>query len=157
MEQIDDLKKNGLSTEQALDYLVDTYNILLHGSRVNIENGIIRPNYEGEVFGADVASIAFISAIFSNRELVEPGLSYPYNIDEDNPLVLKIHGLHKNTIGKEGFIYLIEDKTGFVNDPKSSWQYIKTGSNVPFTEKIKVYREDFNYPIYDAIKGTQIQ
>ena len=157
MKEFGDLKLKGYSTEQALDFLIQNYNYLLHGSRVDIEGNFLTPNEDNDVFATDLGAIALLKSIISNKGLVFPGVCYPYHIDENNPLEVRIHGLHENTIGKEGFIYVIENTSGFENNPEGSWQYIKTGSEVPFIEKIKVYRADFTYPIYDAFKDELIE
>jgi len=151
------LKSNGYSNEYILDSLVESEGVLLHGSRVDISDNYIRPNNKGEVFATDLASIAILKAIVSNRGLIHPGLQYDWIINEENPLVLKIHGIREFTIGSVGFVYIIPDRNGFRNEPEGSWQYIKKGSRAHFSFKIEVSRDDFTYPIYDVTNRRKIQ
>ena len=156
-EVINKLKSRNYSAEYILNYLVKNYDVLLHGSRVDISDNYIRPNQKGDVFATDLASIAILKAIISNRGLIHPGLEYPYKISEKNPLILKIHGIQEYTIGSEGFVYIIPNKAEFRNYPEGSWQYVKKGTNVPYSLKIKVLRENFTYPIYDVTNDQWIQ
>lgn len=154
---IDGLKSKGDSWEYILNHIVAKHGFLLHGSRVDISDDFIRPNSKGNVFATDLGSIAILKAIFSNRGLKPPhGLEYSYYINEETPLVLKIHGIQEETIGNEGFIYIIPNKSGFINDPKDSWQYVKKRTNVPYSLKIKVPRKDFKYPIFDVTNNRWI-
>jgi len=120
---LDVFKSKGYSWEYILNHMLAKYGVLLHGSRVDISDDYIRPNYEGNVFATDLASI---------------------------------HGIQEYTIGSEGFIYIIPDRSGFRNEPEGSWQYVKKRTNVPYSLKIKVLREDFKYPIFDVTNNLWI-
>ena len=153
---LDGFKSKGYSWEYILNHILAKYGVLLHGSRVDISDDYIRPNIEGNVFAADLASIAILKAIFSNKGLINPGLQYGWFINEKKPLILKIHGIQEYTIGSEGFIYIIPNRNGFRNEPEGSWQYVKKRTNVPYSLKIKVLREDFKYPIFDVTNNRWI-
>lgn len=153
-----ELTQLGHTKEYILDYLVRNYDVLLHGSRVDIRDNYIRPNRKGEVFATNLACIAILKAIFSNIGLERPhGLQYPYHISEKNPLVLRIHGINNNTIGNNGFVYIITEKSGFKNTRAGSWEYVKYHENIPFSYKLEIVRNDFNYPVFDVTNNKWIQ
>lgn len=154
---ISQLKSAGYFVEDLLDHLTTRYNSLLHGSRVDIHDPSLMQNGEGEVFGTDLAGIALMRAIVSNRRLIRPGLVYPYFVNADHPLEVKIYGINEETIGENGFIYVINQREGFENTPKGSWQYLRTGMDVPIVAKIPVERADFTYPIFDMTRNVRIQ
>ena len=129
---------------------------LFHGSRVDIEDGFLIPNSRGEVFASNNYDIALMKAIVSNVDLKSPGLVYSYFIDEKNPLQLRIYGMHSNTIGEKGFIYVVPKTCFEINDPKGSWQYISK-NKVPILEKIEVSRADLTIPIFDEDNQKWIQ
>ena len=157
LEVIDRLRSRGFSWEDTLNYLVENYGVLLHGSRIDISEDYLGPNHEGDVFATNLASIAILKAITSNRGLIHPGFVYPYKISDKNPLILKIYGIQQYTIGSEGFVYIITNKAGFRNNPEGSWQYVKKGTNVQYSLKIKISRENFVYPIYDVTNDQWVQ
>lgn len=135
--------------EDILNSLASSQNLLFHGSRHDF-SGNIMPGKNGKIYATDKGHIAILKAILSNKGLKSPGLSYPLFDNNQNGFEVRIYGIQKNTIGKEGYVYLLNDKTGFENYPEGSWQYVnKTGKSAPFTEKIKVTLNDFIYPIYD--------
>ncbi|MFA5333317.1 MAG: hypothetical protein WC376_02375 [Candidatus Nanoarchaeia archaeon] len=128
---------------------------LLHGSRFNIQNNFLAPNNKKEVFATNNYEIALMKAIVSSNNLNYPGLVYPLFIDEKNPLELHIYGMNPDTIGKEGYIYVVSKKS-FKNEPKNSCQYVNKNKNVPIIEVIKVYKDDLKIPIFN-ITETKIQ
>ena len=95
-------------------------------------------------------------AIISNRGLKSPGLEYPYFIDDENSLEVKIHGMNDKTIGDHGFVYVLNLTQGFENDPKGSWQHVKTGQ-IPIAAKVAVEKLDFKYSIFDVTNNRRIQ
>ena len=139
------LKSRGFTLEDLLNRVTDELKFLLHGSRVDISEGFLRPNASGKIYATDTASVAIMKAIISNRGLRYPGLYYDFLLDRKSPLEVEIYGMHENTIGERGFVYVIEDREGFENEPKGSWQYVKEGrSAVPYVAKIEVLKEDFD-------------
>lgn len=156
-EAISDLDSSGYSKEYILDFLVKQFKVFLHGSRINIHDEFLRPNLNGDVFVTNDARIAILRAIFSNRGLISPGLRYPYLINENNPLILRIHGINNNTIGDSGFVYIISDTNGFSNSPPGSWQYVKKNANVPFSDRLEILRSDFTYRVYDVTNSKELQ
>ncbi len=151
------LKSAGYSTEDLLNYLSTHYQSLLHGSRTEISDDHLKQNGSGKVYGSDLAAIALMRAIVSNKGLKHPGLQYPYFIDEENPLEVKVHGINDDTIGQKGFIYVLNQRDGFENNPEDSWQYVRTGQDVPIAAKIAVEKSDFTYPIFDVTNNKRIQ
>jgi hypothetical protein len=151
------LKSAGYSSEDLLDHLSKHYQSLLHGTRTEISDDHLKQNGAGKVYGSDLAAIALMRAIVSNRGLENPGLQYPYFIDEEHPLEVKIHGINDDTIGQNGFIYILNQRSGFENDPKGSWQYVWKGQDVPIAAKIAIEKSDFTYPILDVTNGIRIQ
>ncbi|MFT4311203.1 MAG: hypothetical protein ACMXX7_01100 [Candidatus Woesearchaeota archaeon] len=156
-KDLSQLKSAGYTSEDLFDHLSKHYQSLLHGSRTEISDNCLKQNGAGKVYGSDLAAIALMRAIVSNRGLEYPGLQYPYFIDEKNPLEVIIHGINDNTIGQEGFIYVLNQREGFENNPKGSWQYVKTGQDVPIAAKIAVEKSDFTYPIFDLTNNRKIQ
>ncbi|MBW3020440.1 hypothetical protein KY334_04030 [Candidatus Woesearchaeota archaeon] len=142
LEDLEILKNQGYSTENLLDYLCQNNNSLLHGSRSDFEDEI-KPR-KGKIYCANLGSIAILKSIFSNKGST---LSYDYDISENNPLKLKIKDLNENTIGENGFVYVVNNTDDFINHPEGSWQYIKYNPSL-INAKIEIKRDDFNYPIY---------
>ena len=130
---------------------------MLHGSRIEISDDHLKSNRAGRVHGSDLAAIALMRAIISNRGLQHPGLQYPYFIDEEHLLEIKIHGINEGTIGDFGFVYILNQREGFENNPKGSWQYVRIGQDVPIAAKVAVGKADFNYPIFDVTNNRRIQ
>lgn len=134
-----------VSLEKELQKYVNE-GFLLHGSRIEIKNGFIEPN-EGKVFATNNYEIAIMKSIVSSKDLIYPGLVYPYFIHKNSPIELHIYGMNEDTIGANGFIYVI-DKEGFKNEPKGSWQYILDDNSVPIIKKIKTSKDDLKIPIF---------
>jgi hypothetical protein len=151
------LKSAGYTSEDLFNHLIEHYQSLLHGSRTEISDDHLKQNGAGKVYGSDLASIALMRSIVSNRGLEYPGLQYPYFIDAEHPLEVRVHGINDDTIGQNGFIYIINQRDGFENDPKGSWQYVRTGQDVPIVAKIAVEKSDFTYPIFDVTNNKRIQ
>lgn len=151
------LKSAGYTSEDLFNHLNKHYQSLLHGSRTEISDDQLKQNGSGKVYGSDLAAIALMRAIVSNRGLEYPGLQYPYFIDEKHPLEVRVHGINDDTIGQNGFIYVLNQRDGFENDPKGSWQYVRTGQDVPIAAKIAVEKSDFTYPIFDVTNNKRIQ
>jgi hypothetical protein len=159
-KDLSQLKSAGPSVEDLFDYLTINYKILLHGSRRDIFDDYLKQNEEGKIYGSDLAAIALMRGIISNRGLKYPGLGYPYFIDEKHPLKVRIHGINDETIGKKGFIYVINKTKGFKNNPKNSWQYVIKGQEVPIIAKVSIERSDFNfikYFVFDITNNKRIQ
>ena len=153
-----DLKSTGYSAADLLNYIANRHNLLLHGSRENISE-YLKPNQENNILASCSANAAIMKAIISNRGLRGPGLEYPYFIDDENPFIVKISGMNKDTINERGFVYVIagKDRRRFENEPKGSWQYIKKDSPVPFVAKIEVLRDDLIMPVFDTDNHEWIQ
>ena len=154
-EDLDILREEGYSVEGFLNHLVQKYQSLLHGSRNDIQDSHLSPR-SGLVYATDLASIALLKAVLSNRGLRGDGLIYPINVNDRNPLEVKILGLNDTTVGKSGFVYVINNTKEFVNAPKTSWQYM-ANSSAPISAKIEVKLSDFKYPIYDISNRRDIQ
>ncbi len=152
-----ELNRLGHTKEYILDSLVRNHEVLLHGSRVDIQGNHLRPNQKGKVFATNLACIAILKAIFSNIGLKRPeGLGYSYYVP-DNPLILKIHGIQKHTIGNRGFVYIITDTSGFQNTRPGSWEFVKYNENIPFSYRLEIERNDFTYPVFDVTNNKRIQ
>ncbi len=149
------LKSQGFTAEELFQHLINKYDVLLHGSIEEINDTHLKSD-QNKVFGSDYAPIALMRGVISNRGLKSPGLAYPYIINEENPMAVKIHGIHDKTIFNNGFIYVI-NKENFENDPKGSWQHINRSDKVPIIAKIEISREDFTHPIYDVTNNKRIQ
>lgn len=157
VEDLSQLKSAGYTSEDLFDHLSEHYQSLLHGSRVEISDDCLKQNGSGKVYSSDSAAIALMRAIVSNRGLGYFGLQYPYYIDEKHPLEVEVHGINDETIAQEGFIYLLNQRNGFENNPKGSWQYVNKGSDVPIVARIAVEKSDFTYPIFDVTNNKRIQ
>ena len=155
-----ELNRLGHTKEYILDSLVRNHEVLLHGSRVDIQGNHLRPNQKDEIFATNLGCIAILKAIFSNIGLKRPkGLGYSYYVP-DEPLILKIHGIQKNTIGNKGFVYIITDKSGFHNTRqrgRETWEYVKYHEDVSFSFRLEIERKDFTYPVFDVTNNKRIQ
>jgi hypothetical protein len=154
-KELEEIEKHNYTVEILLQYLATAHKYLLHGSRTNIKDNFLKS--ENVIFGTFNSKIAIMKAIVSNNTSKTEGLEYPFHLNQDNPLIVKIHGIKKNTIGNEGFVYIIKDTDGFVNEPKGSWQYIKKSNKVKFVAKIFIERNDLKCPIYDIDNNKRIQ
>ena len=70
--------------------------------------------------------------------------------NENKNLTLVITEAKEDTVGEKGYVYCVEDKTGFEKDPRSNWQFskgIERDGGVPFVRKIEVEKKDFDYPV----------
>jgi len=151
------MKSEGYSTERALDKLVSDHKMLLRGSVMDVSDGFLRPTDRNDtrLYATSMASIAILNAVFSKDG--NPKFEYPFYIDDDHPLKLKIHGINEDTVRGSGFVYIIAERSGFLRIPIGSWQYVKYSVEVPYHSKIKVLREDFEYPVYDVDNGRMVR
>jgi hypothetical protein len=144
LDDLREMKEQGVTLEQYLGILKSKRGCFFHGSptKIGLEQGI-RPAKE-KIFATDEPAVAIMKAIYSNVGV--ESLNYPYVISERTPMKLEIEGVQPNTIGEKGYIYVINEKEGFQNEPKGSWQYIKKGEN-EFVQCIEVEKSDFKYPV----------
>ena len=157
-DNILELKTAGYTVEDMLDYLGKTNNSLYHGSRDIISDSNLKPGERGEVCCSDLSAIAIMKAIISNIFETAPfNLGYWYHIDEQHPMGLEITGIHDDTIGENGYVYVINQRHSFKNNPKGSWQYVARDQTVPINARISVERIDYTYPIYDITNKRRIQ
>lgn len=156
LEQLKELKDQGITTEEFLDYLCKNKGFLVHGSINEIVGGKLKTTVSGQdrIFAADRPSIAIMRSLYSNRNV---NLDYPYYVDENHPLFLKIHTPPDGKfISKEnGFIYIV-DGTGFKNEPEGSWQFAKEAEEVPFDFFLETEQKDFKYPV-EIIKDLNLE
>jgi hypothetical protein len=64
--------------------------------------------------------------------------------NENKNLTLVITEAKEDTVGEKGYVYCIEDKTGFKEDPRSNWQFskgIERDGGAPFVRKIEVEKK----------------
>ncbi len=156
-KDLSQLKSLGHTSEDLFNHLNKYYKTLLHGSRIDISNNYLKQNEFGEVYCSNLASIALMKAIISNRGLKFPGLQYPYFIDVEHPFEVKIHGINDKTIGQKGFVYVVNQNNIFENYPKKSWQYVNKTQHVSIIAKIAIEKSDFTYPIFDVTNNKRIQ
>lgn len=144
LEHLNQLKENGISTEDFLDHICREHSLLLHGSINEIPDGKLKPN-KGRIYATDKPAIAILKSLYSNKGAK---LQYPYFIDEHSPLKLKIENLSQSGIigGERGFVYVVNGD-GFVNEPEGSWQYYKETGQMPFEIIIETEKGDFKYPV----------
>lgn len=148
LEQLRELKEQGITTESFLDYLCQKHGVLLHGSIIEINSNKLKANL-GKIFAANKSAIAIMKSLYSNKaENQNINLEYPYSIDADNPLILKIHTppngkfIHK----ENGYIYVVNGD-GFKNEPEGSWQFIKEADELEFSIVVETENNDFEYPV----------
>lgn len=148
LEQLNELKERGITTENFLDYLCQQHGVLLHGSIIEINGNKLKANLR-KIFAANKSAIAIMKSLYSNKaENQNINLEYPYSIDADNPLILKIHTppngkfIHK----ENGYIYIVNGD-GFKNDPEGSWQFIKEADELEFSVVVETEDNDFKYPV----------
>jgi hypothetical protein len=156
-KDLTELKSQSHTVEELLQQLCTKNNTLLHGSRTDITDDYLQANSRGDIYSANFPAIALMRGILSNRGLTGKGLEYPYVINEKNPLIVKINGMHEQTIGEKGFVYLLNNTEGFRNYPQGSWQYILNTEYAPISAKIEIEKSDFTYPIYDITNNRRIQ
>lgn len=148
-EDLAEMKKEGISTETFLNFLGKKYGYLFHGSRNDIPIAEqIRSSNRGVVFASNDPAISILKAIYLNNA---KNLGYPLNIMEDKSnLKLVIDKPKEDTIGEQGYVYIIADKEGFEKDPNSNWQYskkVREGEGIDFIKRVQVERSDFVYPV----------
>ena len=144
LEIMRDLKKEGITTEEFLDYLCQKHGLLLHGSIHRIgRNKILAKN--NKIFAANRSAIAIMRSLYSNSGV---NLQYPYFISDKNPLVLEVHAREDGKFIKKdtGFVYII-DSDGFKNDPSGSWQFVKEGEGVDIVAVVETENDDCAYPV----------
>lgn len=144
LEMLWELKEKGISTENMLDHICKKRGKLLHGSIHEIKGDILESKYN-KIFASNRSSIAIMRSIYSN---IGVNLQYPYFINEESPLVLKIHTPPDGKFIKtnKGFIYIV-DNSGFKNEPEGSWQFIKESDEVKFNAVVEIESDDFIYPV----------
>jgi len=145
LNQLQELKEKWITTELFLDYLYQKHGILLHGSTDEIEWNTLKSR-NNKIFATDKASVAILKSIYSNKGV---NLEYPDQIDEKNPLYLKIH-TQKNwdLISNEQWnICLIKNNNWFKKNPNRSWEYIKDQQETEFSIIIETEKSDFKYPV----------
>lgn len=149
LEDLSEMKKSGISTENFLAYLRQKYGYLFHGSRADMPtDSTIHSQSRDVIYASSDPVIAILKSIYLNNA---ENLGYPMTIDgsRDN-LALEIKGPKPDTVGEKGYVYVISDTKSFEQDPESSWQYVqrdpdKTG--VPYLKKVEIERDDFKYPV----------
>lgn len=143
LENLRELKEKEVTTEDFLNFLGQRDNILLHGSISQIDGDKLEQRVNS-VFATDNPAVAIMRSVFSNRNA---NLEYPYFIDDDHPFSLTIHtkpdGEFLST--KKGYVYIV-GRSGFINKPISSWQFISEDKEVKILGMIETERADFNYP-----------
>ena len=148
IEDLHEMKKQGISTETFLSFFGKKYDYLFHGSRNDISFGEQIKSKTGVIFASDKPAIAILKAIFLNNA---KNLGYPLNLLEDNSnLILVIDEPQKDTMGEQGYVYIISNKEGFKKDSTSNWQYykeIKGGDGVSFIKKIEIEKSDLKYSV----------
>lgn len=144
LEELQELKREGITTEQFLDYVCQEKGLLLHGSIHQVEDDKLTSK-NNKIFATNKSAIAMMRSLYSNKDV---NLEYPYFIDGKNPLVLKIHTKADGKFIKanRGFVYIV-NSDGFKNDPEGSWQFIKETNEVDFIAVIETESDDFNYPV----------
>lgn len=144
LEQLQELKEEGITTENFLDYLCQKNGLLLHGSIHEIADDRLKSDWK-KIFASNKSAIAIMRSLYSN---VNVHLEYPYFFDKDNPLVLKVHTPPSGKfISKEkGFVYIVSGE-GFRNEPEGSWQFIKETDEIEFGMIIETEKDDFKYPV----------
>ena len=133
--------------ETFLDTQGVTGELLLHGSRVDIVDGVINPNHQGVVCATNMGRVALLKAILSNQGLIKPGLVYRMDSTPGGVFYAEVHGMHSETIGELGFVYVVP-ANGFyrIGDTAEFHSEVE----VPITAKIVVSKKEFRHPIYDT-------
>lgn len=144
LDNLKELKKGGVSTEQFLDYLCQSHGFLLHGSIHEIHDDKLKSQYK-KIFVANKSAIAIMRSVYSN---IDVNLGYPYFIREDSPLELEIHTPPdgKFVSVDRGFVYIV-DAIDFKNDPEGSWQFVKEEDEIKFHTVVETEKDDFKYPV----------
>lgn len=145
LNQLQELKEQWITTENFLDYLYQKHGILLHWSTNKIEWNKLKSR-KNKIFATDKGSIAILKSIYSNKGI---NLEYPFKIDEDCSLSLKIHTPEDwNFIIKEKwFICWIKNSNSFKKNPNISREFIKESEDVEFSIIIETEKSDFKYPV----------
>ena len=101
-DQLEELRKKGISVEQFLNYLCQRDDVLLHGSIHEIAGDKLKSRNR-KIFVTDEPAIAILDSIYSNSNV---NLSHSYFITEQDPLELEI------LVPKEGkYVYKKEGLT----------------------------------------------
>lgn len=144
LEDLEEMKDNGVSIEEFLNFINKEKDYLFHGSRVKLDEDDKIKSREGKIYASDNPAIAILKAIYSNRGA---NLRYPVVISEEYPLELLVNGANDNTVGENGYVYLIQKDIGFKSTRKGSFEYIKEYSEESFIKRFEVETSDFKYPV----------
>lgn len=144
LEMLRNIKEKGITTENFLDYICKKNGLLMHGSIENISDDKLKSE-EQRIYASNKSAIAIMRSLYSNLNV---DLEYPYNINEQNPLILKVHTPPDGTFIKKdkGFIYIIKNDE-FRNEPEGSWQFVSETREVKFIAAIETENDDFKYPV----------
>jgi hypothetical protein len=144
LEALRELKEEGVTTEQFLDYLCQKQGLLLHGSIHQIESDKLTSKNK-KIFATNKSAIAIERSLYSN---VDVNLEYPYFINDENPLILKIHTRPNGKFMKKdtGFVYVVKSD-GFKNEPENSWQFVRETDEVDYIAVVETENSDFTYPV----------
>lgn len=145
LEDLKELKEAGIATEDFLDFLCQKHGVLLHGSIHEISGNKLKSPRRRIIFATNKAAIAILRSLYSN---IGVNLEYSYFINEQNPLVLKVHTPPNGKYIKanKGFVYVL-NKIRFKNDPEGSWQFINRTNEVEFWAVVETEDADFRYPV----------
>ncbi len=141
----------GYNTEEFLSFMVNKYEVLLHGSvQDKLECGkYILPGRHGPVYATNTASIALLKSIIYGGML--DNIGYPLDLSKD-PLVVNLEG-HKvpDTIREKGFVYIISDTKKFTkpkgNHENYTWERVLYDDCAKVSAIVEIEKEDFKYPI----------
>ena len=144
LDNMQELKKEGITTEQFLDYLCQKKGLLLHGSIHQVSDDKLVAK-KGKVFAANKAAIAIMRSLYSNSDV---NLQYPYFISDKNPFWIEMHAKADGKFTKKdtGFVYVI-NSDGFKNEPEGSWQFVKEAEEVDIIAVVETESGDFTYPV----------
>ncbi|HYV03098.1 MAG TPA: hypothetical protein VFB82_00830 [Blastocatellia bacterium] len=153
----------GWSIEDALNQLVRTKGVLLHGtgqripagSKLRLSKARPRPGSQRvlEGFATDNAGVAILKALFTNQTPVggtrTVNLKYPMHTSDDSPLWLEIQGWHPNVEREHGYVYIFNSMRSFEKEG-DTWQWVTSNDDVTFGGCMEVIRSDFRYPVNRA-------
>jgi hypothetical protein len=145
-KKMENLRKSGHSVESLLDYMVQNYNVLLHGSTHDIQDRQLN-SQRGIIYASNMASIALLKSVLSNKNA---NLRYPFKLENKDSLIVMIEGLNEKTIRENGFVYIIPSTDKFEFDVNTSWQYARKTQTAPIIAKIPTTIYDFKYPVFDV-------
>jgi hypothetical protein len=142
-----------MSIEQVLGAVVRLRSTLLHGTGEVIrsgtalrlspgrERGGVRRDLEG--FATDVAAIAMLKALFSNKGF---NLKYPMVIEDNSPLRLTITGWRPEAERDRGYVHIIGPMNSFEREGET-WQWVTYQPDVRFGGCVEVEKADFKYQV----------